>query len=578
MDSTVSRNQQIELEKVRTFYRQFPIMIVLAPTGAMIFAYLQHEVIDREVWLSWLVCVLLVNGLLGGLMWVIYKKYGDASTNATHLHQLLAIYAVITGAIWGSIGFLFFPAESREHQMLTFVWLWALGAMISASTITLKLIFHIVILLIMLPLAISSALFADNFHLLMSAATIVYTFGLLFIYHVNHNTFIEAICLRFKNLDLIEQLQYKNREAAQANLAKSQFLAAASHDLRQPIHAQGLYIAELDDHVDSKQGRRILAGLESSIDALRKLLDSVLDIAKLDANVVTLHIENIPLSSLFEEARNEFTPQFSDKDIEFKIANTSKYVRTDRTLLIQVLRNLLSNALRYTNRGRVLLGCRCHGQTVSIEVWDTGIGIKTSQHESIFDEFFQAGNPNRDRDMGLGLGLAIVRRICQLLDSKVSMQSTFGNGSVFRVNVPAGLSGSTIENPTPVTEDINGIKVLLIEDEIHVSVAMQGLLKKWGCSVLNASGADEILEKLSLWPHQPDVIIADYRLRNEETGNMVIEKVRAAVMRYIPAIIVTGDTDPARIKEAFSNGDSVLHKPVAPALLRTRIAQACERS
>lgn len=577
MKANELRRREIQLEMNRTLYQQFPVIMFLAPTGAILLILFQSEFISPTVWLPWLISILIINGLGSGLMFTLYKKYGSQPENADQLHRLLIIYTTIIGSIWGAVGILFLPVESREHQLLSFVWLWALAAMISASLVALVQVFHILLILILLPLAINSALYGDPFHLIMAAATTAFMFGLAFMYRSNNKTFLQAVSMRFQNAELIEQLQRKKLEAEQANLAKSKFLSAASHDLRQPVHAQGLYIAELDDYIDNPRGRMVLAGLENSVHALRQLLDSVLDIAKLDAGVVSLHKQDIPVESLFEEIRAVFAPQYMDQGIALRTTHTSAIVNSDRNLLAQILRNLVANALRYTLKGRVLIGCRQRDKHIRIEVWDTGIGISPEQTDSIFNEFYQVGNAERDREKGLGLGLAIVRRICELLEYRISVHSVPNKGSMFRVEVPVGLTAPSIDNSPSEQADLKGVSIVLIENELQVLNAMLGLLKHWGCHVLDAASAEVAIKKLVDWPHQPEVIVTDYRLHGRETGITAIEQIRNMLSIELPAIIITGDTAPERIQEAFRNGHPVLHKPVSSDLLRANIAQACGR-
>ena len=569
--------RRIKLELLKAIYRQLPVIMVMAPIGAVMFALLQSDFVSRIDLILWLLGVCALNGLGSGWLYLNFRRNGTRLEQTNRLHRFLVVFAACVGLIWGLAGVLFLSVESHEQGLLTFVWLWALAAMISAATVPLARVFHWLVYPILIPLAVRTVLVGDGFYVAMGVTTIVYLLGLVFLYRINHRAFVEAVTLHFQNIDLIHQLKQQKEDAEQANKAKSQFLAAASHDLRQPVHAQGLYIAELDEYVDHPRGRRILAGLESSIDALRRMFDAVLDIAKLDAGVVTPQKQDFPLATLLDEIRSETMPQSREDGIDLRFVLSRLTVRSDRVLLGRILRNFVTNALRYTPTGRVVVGCRRRSGHAHIEVWDTGIGIDVSQLDTIFNEFYQIGNPERDRDKGLGLGLAIARRISRLLGHEVSVRSTPNRGSMFSVAVPLATAIAPMLDAPSEDFDLTGVNVVLIEDETQIADAMQGLLTRWGCRVLNATNADAAITRLAHWPHQADVILADYRLAGQDTGALAIQRLREFLERHVPAIVVTGDTAPVRIQEAFLHGDPVFHKPVRPEFLRLGIARACGR-
>jgi signal transduction histidine kinase len=265
------------------------------------------------------------------------------------------------------------------------------------------------------PITIRLAAEMDPLHIGLAAATVVYGVTQTYFYQNIHKTLLEALRLKYENVDLVKMLTLQKERAEQANLAKSRFLAAASHDLRQPLHAQGLFLTELDYYVDHPRGRMILGGLESSVHAMARLFNALLDISKLDAGIVEPDVSSFRIDLLLQEIQQEFMPQAEELGINLQIVPSRAVVRSDQALLGSILRNFVSNALRYTHRGRVLLGCRRRGGDIEIQVWDTGIGIPSSQLKEIFQEFHQIGNPERDREKGLGLGLAIAKRTSQLL-------------------------------------------------------------------------------------------------------------------------------------------------------------------
>lgn len=362
----------------------------------------------------------------------------------------------------------------------------------------------------------------------------------------------------------IQQLQEKEK-------AKTRFLAAASHDLRQPLHAMGLFVSTLQDRALDTGTRKLVQQLDASTDALRALLNSLLDISRLDAGVIHAKNQHCAMQDMFDRLAHDFYPVATEKKISLRFTTQPYWVNCDSSLLEQILRNLLSNALRYTHKGGVLAGFRRRGNTLRIEVWDTGIGIPANELKNIFQEFYQVENPERDRTQGLGLGLAIAQRTANLLGLHIEVNSSVGKGSVFSIAVPLGkMEHETASQPvSPQHNQFDSALVVVIDDELAIREATGMMLENWGCEVLLADSQDRMFELLAQHQRSPSAIIADYRLRNNKTGAEAIRSLHQHYHAGIPAIIVTGDTDPARIREANESGYHLLHKPLAPAKLRT---------
>ena len=368
-------------------------------------------------------------------------------------------------------------------------------------------------------------------------------------------------------------------EAERANLAKSKFLAAASHDLRQPVQALVFFTAALETRMPEGPGTPILGELKGSLEALNGLLNALLDVSRLDAGVVTPDEANIALSSVLERLVAAVAPLAAEKKLALRVVPTSAVVRIDTTLFGRIVQNLLSNAIKYTNSGRVLLGCRRHGRHIRVEVWDTGIGIPGDRLEDVFQEFYQVGNTERDRSQGLGLGLAIVQRLSRLLGYRVTVRSVVGRGSVFTVEVPlvgfnrarniAYLGGAGGGGPRREGRAV----VLIIDDEAAVLRSLRLVIEEWGYQVLTATGENDALDQLTAHGRSPDLIIADYRLRAGQSGAEAVRHIRRIFDRSIPSIIITGDTAPERIREAKAYGLDILHKPVEPAALKAFLAE-----
>ncbi|GAA4254033.1 response regulator [Azospirillum formosense] len=367
------------------------------------------------------------------------------------------------------------------------------------------------------------------------------------------------------------------REAERANIGKSKFLAAASHDLRQPVQSLMLLMEALSTRATDPAMRKILTTMDRALGALKMLLDGLLDVSRLEAGAVEPKRTVFPVTELLDRIAANSRPVAVRKGLLLHIVPCGAHVDSDPMLLGRILQNLVENALRYTNRGRILVGCRRRGAVLRIEVWDTGIGIPTDRQEDIFQEFVQVGNASRDRDQGLGLGLAVVRRLAGMLDHPVGLRSEPGRGSVFRVEVPLAdppAPAKTLPEDFPVTARMRaGARVLVVEDDPIVREGLCAMIRQWGHEVFPAASFGEAVEVLRRHP-DPDVIVADYRLGEGHTGTETIREVRRRSKRPIPGVLVTGDTAPERLAEAEAGKFSILHKPVLADDLRWAIALA----
>ncbi|NCA69192.1 MAG: sensor histidine kinase [Sphingobacteriia bacterium] len=377
--------------------------------------------------------------------------------------------------------------------------------------------------------------------------------------------------LRESYADLERKVAERTRELELANQSRARFLRAASHDLRQPMHALGLFVAQLTQRASAPETRRIAAQAEVAVASLQDLLDAILDISRLDAGVVAPEISDFCVDALLERVATSFAPSAVEKGLRLHLVPSRLCVRSDPLLLERILLNLTANAVRYTQRGGIAIGCRRRGQQVRVLVCDTGIGITPAQQESIFDEFYQAANPEHDRRQGLGLGLAIAKRLARLLGGDIQLRSRPGRGSVFAVEVPRG---HCLPGPPPAraaigpTNALLGTLVLVVDDDLLVRDALQGLLSQWGCEVAVAATAEEASALLAASDRLPDALLCDYRLTGEETGLMVIQRLHAEAGISIPTALISGDSTPESLREIKASGYPLLPKPVAPARLR----------
>lgn len=361
------------------------------------------------------------------------------------------------------------------------------------------------------------------------------------------------------------ELAGQKAAAEQANIAKSRFLAAASHDLRQPMHALGLYVAALKPQLEGRDAAQTLSKIEATVTAMEELFNAILDISKLDAGVIVPQSQPVAIDGLFERLRGDFQAEAMIRGLRLRVRARPLHVMGDLVLLDRILRNLLSNALRYTRTGGVLLAVRRHGQGVCVQVWDTGVGIAAEHLPRIFEEFYQVDNPQRDRSQGLGLGLAIVDRIVRLLGYRIEVRSRPGRGTVFSLYIPELAQPVAGVAPSQSMEvgQLRGL-VAVVDDDALILDALPALLERWGLSVITAADVEGLIRRL---PRSPDLLITDYRLAGSETGFTVVDRL-AAVYGPPPVVIITGDTGQETLAAIAARGYPLLHKPVKPARLR----------
>ncbi|WP_119460953.1 ATP-binding protein [Rhodospirillaceae bacterium SYSU D60014] len=364
-------------------------------------------------------------------------------------------------------------------------------------------------------------------------------------------------------------LQEAHAEADRANRAKSRFLAAASHDLRQPLQAISMFVSALKSTASGPANEEIIAALEDSLRATNGLLDSLLEMSRLDAGVLEPKPRDFAIGDLLDRMEHEFAGPAAEKGIGLRVVASSAFVHSDPTLLDRMLRNLVSNAVRYTSKGRILIGCRRRGSTLRVEICDTGIGIPADKLDAIFEEFLQLGNPERDRTRGLGLGLAIVHRLAKLLGHRIDVRSEPGRGSRFAVEMPVAHASAPVGRSTETAADsLAGALLVAIDDEAMQLRAMSEVFRRWGCVVIAAVSAAEAIDKLSSDGRVPAAVIADYRLRDGATGVEAISAIGSSVGRPVPGIILTGDIEPVRLQEVVATGLVLLHKPIDAESLR----------
>ena len=364
---------------------------------------------------------------------------------------------------------------------------------------------------------------------------------------------------------LERKVEERTHQLQVANLAKSRFLAAASHDLRQPLHALNLFVAQLRNETDQAERDRVAGRIDLAVGNMNELFNALLDISKLDAGALNASLSDFPVSNILRHIEATFAATAREKGLLLRVVPSSAWIRSDAILLERVLLNLVSNAIRYTPKGGIVLGCRHVGDRLRIDVCDSGVGIAEDQQRNIFGEFYQIAAPDQGQRDGLGLGLAIVERLCALLKHPIGVDSTPGQGSRFHVTVPMVAKRLGLEPPAAAAaaaDPLRGKLIVVVDDDALVLEGTGGLLKSWGCRVVTAASDREALTKLD--GNRPDLIISDFHLHDGQTGIEVITALRGALQAPIAAFLISGDILPDRLREAQMKGLHLLHKPIAP--------------
>ena len=579
-DLLAIRVAQLDLLRQQAMRVPYVVFVIAAFVVSLLWEF--HSPAQLIAWAA-VVCGLLIDR---AAMCHVFLRHGEPVGNTQRWVHAFTLFSFANGVAGGSAGWLFFAGTPLSEQaLLTMVLIcWCAGAVATSSAMPRT--FVAFALPFLFPLAaswfVSEVRHGDQIALLVVLFLVIQ----LLTVRDNGRQVVESLQIRLHNLGLIAELQRERefaeaaRERAEAaNRSKSRFLAAASHDLRQPLHALSLYSAALSEAAAEPRIRSIANNIEASVDSLDRLFEALLDISKLDAGVISPQVRSVSLRPLLERLGTEFSAQAQARGVGLAVETLEGCIETDPVLLERILRNLLDNAVRYTDGGRISISARHSGTGLEIVVSDTGIGIPAPEMERVFEEFYQLHNHARDPRKGLGLGLATVRRMVDLLGYRIELRSTPGEGSTFTLCIPQGLLAAAPAPPPAATAraenaDLSGRVVLVIEDDVRAQAAMQALLTQWGCTALIAATAGEALAAVG-GGATPDIILADYRLGDGITGVQVVHALGDQALG-LPVILITGDTDPQRLREAQASGYQLLHKPVKAAELRAVIEKLLE--
>lgn len=560
-------------------YKLTPIMMLANVLAGFILVGILWAAVSHVMLLLWLGTLILMV-ILTSLFYLYLKP---AYVELEKIPDKLYYYQLpfLFGCIWGTAGYFFLTPNSMIDIAFLIVFLFGMvsGGVSALSSVWLAYLALAVPML--LPFSIRLILVGYTHTVLLGSITIVYLVVMALISRLNYQSIGRSLIIRHENRELINSLKKQTQAAEKSSRDKSSFLASASHDLRQPVHSLSLLSSAISPEIHTDKGRKILKQINKANEVMLELLNSLLDISKLDAGIVKPQLAKTNIDEIFKTLADEFKEVADNNGLKLKLRACQYVVKTDPVLLSTILRNLIQNALFYTAKGKVLVTCRKQGDFIKLQVWDTGKGIAKEYQETVFEEFRQLHNPERDQNKGLGLGLAICKKLTDILDIELSLKSVLAKGSVFSLKIPYldEVESKTYQSKKlpPVyleaAPNYQNLVILAIDDNKDVLEAMTVLLEKWACVVLTASSVEETVVIAKNHATKIDIIMADYRLREETTGVEAINAFNQYSGYSLPSILITGDTSPERMQEISSHGLPVLHKPIKEPQLKVIIGR-----
>jgi signal transduction histidine kinase/ActR/RegA family two-component response regulator len=590
--------ERLRAAQVQVLYDQAPVALSATFAAAVILLAVFWSVTPHPRLFGWFgVYVLTTLGRF--ILLAAYRRAAPAKRYGPEWLKGAMLGIVASGFVWGAAIPLLPPTGSLIYGGLTALWVCGLAA---GSTVALSAVrgaFFAFLLPAALPGAAYFLIQGTQESTMIGGGLVMFAAFLSLNALRMHRSLVESLSLQFENSDLLDGLAAEKQriealnaelerrvderttELRAANKAKSRFLAAAGHDLRQPLQTISLLQAALAMTLRGPGPRKIIEDMGEGLKATVAILDDLAEISSLDQGRIEPKITEFPLVEVLDELRKELAPCAHEKGLQLRFVASRTVVRSDRGLLVRILRNLLSNAIKYTSAGKILLGARRRASGMRIEVWDTGVGIPEADLGRVFEEFYQAGNPARERK-GQGLGLAIVDRAARLLRHPLSTQSIVGKGSVFRLDVPYGSKARVTHRRRnarkPDTTGCHGnLHVLIVDDDRDVLEATRLVLTLRGFRVDCGRTGAEAIEHCSRAGNWPDIVIADFRLPGHETGVASIRRIRSCAQRLIPGLILTGDASAECRQLVDECGCLLLQKPVEPQELIDSILELTGR-
>ncbi|WP_443750944.1 ATP-binding response regulator [Asticcacaulis solisilvae] len=541
--------------------------IVAISLIAMAWSYADHGHI-----IAWTLVTLATQLGRAGL-YIAYRRRKPQGPELKRWAFGYTVYMFITGIVWGATAFIFLVPNVPITVALTFCGMYSLGAgSIAVNAYHLPSYYAFVASMFVTALIMTLRM-GDMGFVILGLGSIGFAVMTILFARLQSRIMRESIAIRFENIKILAEMkeardeaEAARRQAEAANLSKSQFLAAASHDLRQPLHALSLFSGALGNFRLGEEETAVVRHIQSNIAAMEGLFNGLLDLSRLEAGAVRKVVRPFAVRPMFDRLDRFFTPLASEKGLSLRLVPTGLWALGDEILAEQILMNLIANALRYTREGGVVIGARRQDGRIVFQVSDSGEGIAEPDRKRIFEEFVQIGNQERDRRKGLGLGLAISARTAALLDTRIDLRSAPGKGSRFGFGLPrAEAALPEMTGGSRPAGPLGGLRLLVVDDDQAVREALALLLKGWGVDFTIADGIDAA--KAALAGSAFDVVISDYRLREGPVGLDFLTGLDGVKGRAL----VTGDVDPDLLRSVEAAGVMLVHKPVDPARLRAML-------
>jgi signal transduction histidine kinase/CheY-like chemotaxis protein len=561
-DPAMTRDKTIADEYLRVLATQASRVPLPVFVADLIIASLAANHYSALAWGSWLV---IITAILLVRWRILTRLPSQLDVSIDRRERIAVVLSLANGLAHGASMLFFQEFTLAERSILTLILAGLMTGAVGTTAGHLKTYLAFT-LPVIIPLAVAwgvTPLPGGNLLIQLGIPLLLIFFGVVLVGLAKEYSafFVESFRIRNQQTEMNERLQEALDDAISANEAKARFLASASHDLRQPIHALSLFTGALMRRKHSAETTEILSHLNTAVENLASQMSTLLDMSKLDAGIVEAHPDPLDLQAYLEQLRLEFSVEAAEKRLHLElIGNRPAHVITDSEHFDRIMRNLLSNALRYTDEGSIRIELASDDNDWAITVRDTGRGIPQNEQERIFDEFYQVDNPHRDRTQGLGLGLAIVKRLTSLLGIRIELASQEHVGTAFTLRLPKYQYQQTSRVEKPASFLPEGVHILCVDDEIEVRAALEALLKDMGCAVQCAEGTEQAVARAR--DDKPDILIADLRLAHEDDGIRTIRSVRE-IHPGLPALLITGDTAPDRLNMAKETGITLLHKPVS---------------
>lgn len=560
------------IEQARELSSNMPVLVVSSAAINTLIAVIlwpQFPHIGILAWLGFSLIVITAR-------WLNTRRFANEELTIEKFPKQLkthAFFSSLNGLTWGVAAFFFQDVEAPLYSLYLVC---ALTGYISVTLISNTIYlpqFLGFVYCAAFPYLLSFLLLEGTIYTVLAAYAVIYSVVMTAFGRVANKNYVKAKRSAYDNIELLNRVTQEKKVATEAIDQKNQFLAATSHDLRQPLHALGLYIDALKIRPLDAQSSEITDKLKSTSDALNELMNGLLDISRLDASTVENRPEHIDISFIINRLIEEHKVEVNSDNIELSSLGGRRFVYADPVLSERIIRNLLSNSIKYTTQGHITVSSESIGDRVQVIVKDTGIGVPSEQIDHIFTEFTQLHNPERDRAKGLGLGLSIVKRLCDLQQIELDFSSEESVGTEVRLTFVGGDQSLAPIDVVSKNAGVKGLTIVFIDDEKSIRDGMKLMIESWQCMPIIASDGNQAMARIIDHNDDIDLVVSDLRLKNHESGVDLVHRIREELNEDVPAIILTGDTAVDKLTQTKESGMEILHKPINSNSLRSKVEE-----